>query len=116
MELTVADVDGPHLGGAALQQAVAEPAGRCAGIETAQALDPDAEVVERGLELEPTPPHVTRRRAEDHHGLARSDQTPGLVCGRAADGHPTGGHQLLGLTARRYEATPDQLEVEPAPR
>ena len=68
VELPVADVDGDNVTGAALQQAVGEPAGRCARIERQPTLDVDAERGQRVLELvaaatdEPRPA-VPRRRA-----------------------------------------------------
>ena len=63
VELTVADVDGHHLRGAALQQAVGEPAGRRAGVEHPPAVDVDGERVERGVELVAATADEARRRA-----------------------------------------------------
>ena len=51
VELAPADVDGHHRGGAPLQQAVGEAAGRRAGVEAPRPGHVDGEAVEGGVQL-----------------------------------------------------------------
>ena len=62
-----------------------------------------------------SPPRLTKRggspRTSDR--LGRVDQAGGLVGDGAADGHPAGLDEGVGLLAGVDQAPPDQVEVEP---
>ena len=82
VELVAADVDGDDRGGARLEQAVGEPAGRGAGVERAPPGDVDVEAVEGGGELLAAPADVAGAGADDGDGVARADHVrAGLVAG-----------------------------------
>ena len=69
-ELAVRDVERDHMGGAALEQAVGEPAGRRADVERVAARRVEPEAVERVRQLDPAAGHVGRRRGHvEHHVL-----------------------------------------------
>jgi hypothetical protein len=114
VQLAVAHVDGHHLACAALEQAVGEAAGRCAGVEGAPAVDVDGEPVERGIELLPAAPDEARRRSEQLDGLRRVDLPRRLGGNRAVDEDAAGGDVDLGALARRRQAAADELGVKPA--
>jgi len=61
VELTLAHVQGEHLPGAALEQAVGKAAGRSAQIQADPAPDPDLKGVQCRLQLESAPGYVTGR-------------------------------------------------------
>ena len=65
VELAVGDVERDHPGGAALQQAVGEAAGRGADVEAVEPGDVDAERVERVVELEPAARDEARPLVDD---------------------------------------------------
>ncbi len=70
-ELAVANVDRVDANGPALEQAVGEAAGRGAHIERDQAIDVDAEDVERVLQLLAAATDVPMRPDELHDGIPR---------------------------------------------
>ena len=107
MELAVADVDGDHAGGAALEQDVAEAAGGGAEVEAVEPGRFDAERVEPVLELLAAAGDV-RGAALDRelgrlvHLLAR------LLVARHLAGH----HERLRLRPRLGEPALDENDVE----
>ena len=64
-QLPVADVDGVHVGGAALEQAVDEAAGRRTGVERRAGRDGHGEAVEGGVELLAAAAHEGRGGPEE---------------------------------------------------
>ena len=79
MELAVADVERDHPGGARLQQAVGEAAGRGADVEAVLAGDVDAEGLERRASF--SPPRETKRGPRSTSSSALSSTcSPALEC------------------------------------
>ena len=74
VQLSVADVDGDDVTGAALQEAVGEAAGRCPGVERQPPGDVDAERGQRVLELLTAATHVPRRWSLDDDRFGGGDQ------------------------------------------
>ena len=64
-ELPVPDVDGAHMGGAALQQHLREAAGRSADIERVAAARVEAEMVEAGDQFQRGARNIAPRRVVD---------------------------------------------------
>ena len=104
VELPVADVDRDHHHGAALEQAVGEPAGRRADVQAAAPLDLDRELVERVLQLDPAA--RDELLALLHHQLGvLVDQLARLLHGRSVppEPHPAGAHGRRGGGPRRRQ-------------
>ena len=78
MELAVADVEGDHVAGAALQQTVGESPGRRSGVERPPTAYIDVEHVECMIELGRAATDEPRGRSGDDHGVAgrRPDVPP----------------------------------------
>ncbi len=96
-DLAVGDVDGRDAGGAALEQAVGEAAGRGADVEAVAARDLDRERLERVLELDPAARDEARAGVDEELGpgldqLARPQgdravgAEPDLTCAHGAGG------------------------------
>ena len=78
MQLAVADVEGDHARGAALEEDVGEAAGRGADVEAVEAGRIDAERVEPVRELLAAARDVRRRRARRTSSASSSTWCPGL--------------------------------------
>src|SRR5207253_2065711 len=85
LELAVSDVDGVHLRGAELEQAVGEAAGRSSDVETDETARVQAERFEPRRELDAAAGDVGVRGPLDRDLRSLVDRGPGLV--RAAAGH-----------------------------
>ena len=116
VQLTASDIDGDHPGGACLQQAVGESAGRRARIEGRPAADVDSEVVEGGVELLAAAADEPRPFPGNPQRFLRCHQTRRLLGGGTAHCHPTGGDVGSGPLPAGGEAPTDELGVEPPPQ
>ena len=96
VQLPAADIDRVDAPGAALQQHLREAAGRGADIEADHAARIEAEMIERGHELQAAARHVRMRRARAQFGVDRD------FLGRFAHDRVVG-------------AAPDRLRSRPAP-
>ena len=116
VELAVADVEGDHPLGAALQQAVGEAARRGADVEAGAALDVDLERVERVLELEPAARDVARRSSTSSAASSGTSWLGFVARGPSrADPHPAGAHRGRRAGARAGQAALGEQGVDPAP-
>ena len=79
VELAVADVDGDHVGGAGLEQAVGEPPGRRAGVQAATTGRVEGEAVEGGVQLVAAAADEARAVTQQLDGLRRGHQARRLV-------------------------------------
>src|SRR5207248_1389642 len=108
MKLAVADVEGDHAGGAALEQDVAEAARRGADVEAVPPGGIGPEGSERVRELDATPRDVRVARGDrELRGIL--NLLPGLRVPR----HPPGEHERLRLGAAFREPALDQQHVDP---
>ncbi len=115
-QLAVADVDGDHLAGAAVEQDLGEPAGRGAGVQAASAVDGQPEGVQCADEFV----GATRHPAAfvgvfDRERGADGDRRRGLGGGHAVDADPACADQLGGLLAGAGQPAPHQLGVNTCP-
>ena len=113
VELSAADVDRGDPGGAALEQAVGEAAGRGADVEAVEAADVDPEGVEGGVELEPAAGDESAALL-DLDPLVGGDQLPRLrrPLAAAADPDEAGADRARRRGAGRGEAALGQQRVE----
>jgi hypothetical protein len=107
VELSVADVDGDHAGGAALEQDIGEAAGRRAEVDCVKAARIDAERVEAVCELLAATRDVRRPALDGQLGVL-VDLLAGLVVARDLPGH----HERLRLRTRLRETAFDENDVE----
>jgi hypothetical protein len=114
VELSVADVDGHDLTGAALEKAVDEAAGGGARVEGATIGDRHVEPLERGVELLAPAADEAGRRSLQLDRLLRGNQTRWLLGRRASDGHSTGVNGSARQLATGDQSPPHQLGVETA--
>src|SRR5829696_3835024 len=82
IELAIAHVDREDHRRTALQQAVGESAGRSAGVQAALALDRDAQLIQRVLQLDAASGDELLALLDDELGVL-GDQLARLVDGRA---------------------------------
>ena len=68
IELAVADVDGPHARGAALQQTIGEAAGGASDVQTNLAADIDTEMIQRGSQLDTAAADIRKARGDAYAG------------------------------------------------
>jgi hypothetical protein len=80
IKLSVPNVNGIDMGGAALQQTIGESAGGCASINGATTVDPDIENRKRSVEFVPATTDKARGRAEQPYWLSGAHQ-PGCFFG-----------------------------------
>src|SRR6185295_6012812 len=73
VELAVAHVKGDHAGRAPPEQAVGEPAGGGAYVETGASVHLDPEVVEAALELQPPARDVSRLLVDEQLRVVRNE-------------------------------------------
>ena len=114
VELPVANVDGDHAGGTALQEAVGETAGRGADVEDVGAGCVPAEVLQHAVKLVAGAGDEARQipygeLVGRRHLLARR---PGRL---AVDGDEPGENPGLGLRAGRREPTGGERLIEAFP-
>ncbi len=108
MQLSVPDVESDHPGGAVLEQAVGEPAGRRADVEAVLARRVESEQLEGMREL------LTAARDEPRRPFDLQDDRlvelrPRLVVA----GHEPGDHEGLRLAAGLRKATLHEEDIEP---
>ena len=108
MELAAADVERADPGGAGLEEAVREPAGRGADIEAVLARDVDRERGERMGELLASAGDEAGRLC-DLEPCLLVEQRAGLVLAPDASGE----HEGLGLRPRHGQAALDEQHVQP---
>ena len=108
VQLAVADVEGHDARGAALEQDVGEPAGRCADIEAVEPRRIDAGCFERVRELLAAARDVTRRLR--HRELRRLVH---LLAGLRVARHEACEDERLRLRAALGQPTLDEQHVEP---
>jgi hypothetical protein len=102
--------------GAALQQAVCEPAGRGADVEAPTPGDVEAERVERVGELDAAARDVRRRRVDgDLHVLGHQLPRLGRAGAPGTDVHVPGQHRRGSPRPGREQATLSQQAVEADP-
>ena len=95
VQLVVTDIERDDVSGASLEQAVGEPAGRRSGVEGLRAGRPEAEAVERGIELLAAATDEPGRGRHHRHRLAGIDETSRNLGRRPVDQDPTGADQIL---------------------
>ena len=108
MELPVADIQGDHARGPALEQDVREPARRRTKIEAVEAHRIETEGIERVGELEAGTRDVRRRPLDLERRLVVH-----LLAGHRVSRHEPGPHERLGLRATLRETAFHEEDVEP---
>ena len=99
--------------GAALQQAVGEPAGRGADVEAAAAGDVERQRVERVRQLDPAARDIRRRCVDlDLHVIGHQLSRFGCPRAPGTEMHVPGEHRRGGTRAGRKQATLRQQAVE----
>src|SRR5207248_9746534 len=88
-QLAIADLDGVHECGSALEQAISEAAGGGATVERHAPCHGHAEVIERGLQLVAAPTDVAMPPAHTQRGITRYEGAR-LINAPAVDQHLAG--------------------------
>ena len=110
-QLAAADVDGRHLGGAVLEEAVGEPAGRGADVEGSEAADLEGEGRQGGLELVAAAADVAVA-GDQFDRVLGTDLAAGFVGGVAGDPDLAGEDRALRLLAALAESAVDEQLIE----
>ena len=112
-DLAEAGIDGGHMRGAVLQQAIGKSAGRGADIEAGAACNRDLPVIERRRELEPAAAHVGLVLAQQANGSIFRDRRARLVNLLLPHQNPAGKDERPGAFAAGSETPLDEQQVEP---
>jgi hypothetical protein len=113
VQLPVADIDGDHAQGAALQQAIGESAGGSANVQAVEPAHIDLKTCKSACELVAAARDELRSLAANAHFRVGRDPRAGLLDGRIVHDHVAGEDQRLRLVARFGEAIVDESLVEP---
>src|SRR5437867_3997083 len=112
VELVRADVHCEDARGAALEQAIREPARRSANVECGLPLRVHAEEVQRLVKLQPRPAHKTLRGAEQPHACPSLDQRPAFIHLFLVHQHEARTNRPLRLLARIGQSLLDKQAVQ----